>query len=55
MLALSEAGKTLVIATHDLSLIAEMHAQVALLSEDHRIEKIALLKRSSGTMTCCSR
>jgi len=40
MLALSEAGKTLVIATHDLSLIAEMHAQVALLSEDHRIEKI---------------
>ncbi|RJQ45885.1 MAG: ABC transporter ATP-binding protein [Nitrospiraceae bacterium] len=40
MLALSQAGKTLVIATHDLSLIAEMHAQVALLSEDHRIEKI---------------
>jgi len=40
MLALSEAGKTLVIATHDLSLIAEMHAKVALLSEDHRIEKI---------------
>lgn len=39
MLALSEAGKTLVIATHDLSLVDELHARVALLSEDHRIEK----------------
>jgi cobalt/nickel transport system ATP-binding protein len=40
MLALSEAGKTLVIATHDLSLIDELHARVALLSEEHRVEKI---------------
>jgi cobalt/nickel transport system ATP-binding protein len=40
MLALSEAGKTLVIATHDLSLVDELHAQVALLSEDHRIETV---------------
>jgi cobalt/nickel transport system ATP-binding protein len=39
MLALSEAGKTLVIATHDLSLIDELHARVALLSEEHRVEK----------------
>lgn len=39
MLALSEAGKTLVIATHDLSLVDELHATVALLSEDHRLEK----------------
>jgi len=38
MLALSEAGKTIVIATHDLSLVAELETQVALLSEDHRIE-----------------
>jgi cobalt/nickel transport system ATP-binding protein len=40
MLALNEAGKTLVIATHDLSLIDELHARVALLSEEHRVEKI---------------
>jgi cobalt/nickel transport system ATP-binding protein len=40
MLALSEAGKTLVIATHDLSLIDELHARVALMSEEHRIEKV---------------
>jgi cobalt/nickel transport system ATP-binding protein len=39
MLALSEAGKTLVIATHDLSLVDELHAEVALLSEEHRLEK----------------
>ena len=39
MLALSEAGKTLVIATHDLSLVEELHARVALLSEEHRVEK----------------
>jgi cobalt/nickel transport system ATP-binding protein len=38
MLALNEAGKTLVIATHDLSLVDELHASVALLSEEHRIE-----------------
>lgn len=40
MLALSEAGKTLVIATHDLSLVDELHARVALLSENHRIEAV---------------
>lgn len=40
MLALSEAGKTLVIATHDLSLVDELHARVALLSEEHKIEKV---------------
>ena len=39
MLALSEAGKTLVIATHDLSLVDELHANVALLSEEHTLEK----------------
>jgi cobalt/nickel transport system ATP-binding protein len=41
MLALNEAGKTLVMATHDLSLVDELHMQVALLSEEHRIVKIA--------------
>jgi len=39
MLALHEAGKTVVIATHDLSVVDELHAQVALLSEEHTIEK----------------
>lgn len=39
LLALSEAGKTVVLATHDLSLVAELQTQVALLSEEHRIEK----------------
>lgn len=40
MFTLSEAGKTLVIATHDLSLVDELHMKVALLSEEHRLEKI---------------
>jgi cobalt/nickel transport system ATP-binding protein len=40
MLALSEAGKTVIIATHDLSLVAELETSVALMSEEHRIEKI---------------
>lgn len=39
MLALNEAGKTLVIATHDLSLVDELQATVGVLSEEHRIEK----------------
>jgi cobalt/nickel transport system ATP-binding protein len=40
MILLNEAGKTLVIATHDLSLISELRCRVAVLSEDHGIEKI---------------
>ncbi len=39
LFALSEAGKTIVIATHDLSLVDELHCRVAVLSEDHRLEK----------------
>ncbi len=39
MLALNEAGKTLVIATHDLSLVDELQTTVSVLSEEHRIEK----------------
>ncbi len=38
LVALNEAGKTIVIATHDLSLVGELHAKVAVLSEDHGIE-----------------
>jgi cobalt/nickel transport system ATP-binding protein len=37
--ALNEAGKTIVIATHDLSLVGELHAKVAVLSEGHSIER----------------
>jgi cobalt/nickel transport system ATP-binding protein len=40
MILLNEAGKTLVIATHDLSLISELRCRVAVLSEDHRVEKV---------------
>jgi cobalt/nickel transport system ATP-binding protein len=39
MLALNEAGKTLVIATHDLSLVDELQTTVGVLSEEHRLEK----------------
>lgn len=39
MIALNEAGKTLVIATHDLSLVDELQATVGVLSEQHRLEK----------------
>jgi cobalt/nickel transport system ATP-binding protein len=40
ILALNEANKTIVIATHDLSLVDELHATVAVLSEEHHIEKM---------------
>jgi len=39
MILLNNAGKTLVIATHDLSLISELQCRVAVLSEDHCLEK----------------
>lgn len=37
---LNEAGKTLIIGTHDLSLVEELQANVAVLSEEHRLERI---------------
>ncbi len=40
MIALNEAGKTIVMATHDLGMVNEMHARVAVLSEEHRLERI---------------
>jgi cobalt/nickel transport system ATP-binding protein len=40
ILALSEAGKTIVIATHDLSLVSELQCRVAVLSEEHSIEMV---------------
>ncbi|MGQ9648278.1 MAG: energy-coupling factor ABC transporter ATP-binding protein [Thermodesulfobacteriota bacterium] len=48
MLALNEAGKTLVIATHDLSLVNELQAQVAVLSEEHQVEKIGKVNEILG-------
>lgn len=36
---LNDAGKTIVIATHDLALVEELHCRVVVLSEEHRIEK----------------
>lgn len=38
ILSLGEAGKTIVIATHDLSLVSELDSNVAVLSEEHRVE-----------------
>lgn len=40
LLALHDAGKTIVIATHDLSLVDELQAQVAVLGEDHRLAAV---------------
>ena len=37
--SLSEAGKTIVIATHDLELVDHLQPGIAVLSEEHRIEK----------------
>jgi cobalt/nickel transport system ATP-binding protein len=48
MLALNEAGKTLVIATHDLSLVDELQAKVGVLSEDHRVEKVGSVNEILG-------
>lgn len=40
LLALHEAGKTIVVATHDLGLVGELHARVAVLSEEHKLERV---------------
>ncbi|MDQ5987960.1 MAG: cobalt/nickel transport system ATP-binding protein [Syntrophus sp. SKADARSKE-3] len=40
ILTLHEAGKTIVIATHDLSLVSELGFRVAVISEEHAIERI---------------
>ncbi len=39
LFSLHERGKTIVIATHDLSLVDELHSRVAVLSEEHRLVK----------------
>lgn len=40
ILALHAAGRTIVVATHDLSLVGELQSSVAVLSEDHQLAKI---------------
>lgn len=40
MLRLNEAGKTIVIATHDLSLVSELNTDVAVLTEGHTVERV---------------
>ena len=37
---LNEAGKTIVIATHDLSLVSELNSTVAVMSEEHKVERV---------------
>jgi len=37
---LSQAGKTILISTHDLTLVSEFQPTVAVLSEEHRVETI---------------
>lgn len=39
IISLSESGKTIVIATHDLELVDHLQPKVAVISEEHRIEK----------------
>lgn len=41
LLSLNEAGKTIILATHDLNLVADLDMKVALMSEEHCIEKIS--------------
>lgn len=40
LLSLHRAGKTIVVATHDLELVGEIATRVAVLSEEHRLVKI---------------
>lgn len=40
LLALHETGKTIVVATHDLGLVGELHARVAVLSEEHKLARV---------------
>jgi cobalt/nickel transport system ATP-binding protein len=46
--ALNEAGKTIVLATHDLGLVADLGARAVVLSEDHRIEKMGSADKILG-------
>jgi cobalt/nickel transport system ATP-binding protein len=39
---LHEAGKTIIMSTHDLSLVSELDLNVAVLSEEHRVERVGM-------------
>ncbi|MGB9700830.1 MAG: energy-coupling factor ABC transporter ATP-binding protein [Thermodesulfobacteriota bacterium] len=40
MLTLQEAGRTIIVATHDLSLVDELQSSIVVLSEEHEIAKV---------------
>ena len=44
IISLSESGRTIVIATHDLELVDHLQPTVAVLSEEHRIEKTGTVR-----------
>ena len=48
ILCLNEAGKTVVIASHDLSLVDHLCMRVALLSEGHQVEKVGAASEILG-------
>ena len=52
---LNEAGKTICISTHNLSLIAQLKPRVAVLSEDHRLEKVGTTAEILGDEDLLSR
>jgi cobalt/nickel transport system ATP-binding protein len=55
MLTLNEAGKTIVLATHDLGMVGEIQARVAVLSEEHRIECIGVADEVLGNIELLQR
>jgi cobalt/nickel transport system ATP-binding protein len=40
LVSLNESGKTIILATHDLNLVTDLDMKVALMSEEHHIEKV---------------
>jgi cobalt/nickel transport system ATP-binding protein len=48
LVSLNEAGKTIILATHDLNLVADLDMKVALMSEDHCIEKVGSAEEILG-------
>jgi cobalt/nickel transport system ATP-binding protein len=41
LFALSDSGKTIAVSTHDLALVGELQGETAVLSEGHRVERVA--------------
>jgi energy-coupling factor transporter ATP-binding protein EcfA2 len=55
MAELNEAGKTIVVATHDLAVLDQMAYRCVVFSEDHTIAPPAPRPRCSMTQISCSR